>query len=303
MDIQNQQPVILQSIPVNVSVSKKATIGLILGIIGIFSSIVLIIGVPITIIGLIFGIKGLKTVKRKTAIWAVILCIMGLVLSVMFYTINVSLIQRSAEFIPTNWSKEEKLIRGNEALLYSLGELILESYPNELGYFPDDLNEIAKTYPLSLYKDLSSKKPVRYTLSNDKKNFDLRYTGPDGKFDTNDDIIFDPTRMSSNLLPMYGGGNVVKTPLKLQADKKFIDSLIKIAGSREKASVGVNNGAKEWLEKGDLDTAMKRFNQAWLLDPNNPEPYKGFAEILKQRGDLAGAQMMLDLAKEKESII
>ena len=105
---------------------------------------------------------------------------------------------------------------------------------------------------------------------------------------------------SINLLPMYGGENVVKTDEQLQSDKEFIDSVVKEIGSREEASVGISNGAQKWFEQGDLDTAMKRFNQAWLLDPNNPEPYNGFAEILKQRGDTTEAEKMLKLAQEKE---
>lgn len=98
-----------------------------------------------------------------------------------------------------------------------------------------------------------------------------------------------------NLLPMYG--NSEKTAEEKKADEEFVSFMIKEAGSQEKASWGLSNGAITWLEKGDLDTAMKRYNQAWLLDNNNPEAYFGFAEILKKQGDQKGAEEMLQKAE------
>ena len=34
------------------------------------------------------------------------------------------------------------------------------------------------------------------------------------------------------------------------------------------------------LKKNDTKTVMKRFNQAWLLNTNNPQAYWGFGIIL-----------------------
>src|SRR3989344_6895948 len=62
------------STPMNTSITGdtskngKATAGLVLGIIGLIAWFLPIIGAPITIIGLIFGIKGLKSLKRGVAI-------------------------------------------------------------------------------------------------------------------------------------------------------------------------------------------------------------------------------------------
>ncbi len=60
------------------SKNGKATTGLVLGIIGLLAWILPLIGAPITIIGLIFGIKGLKSLKRGVAITAIVLSCIGL---------------------------------------------------------------------------------------------------------------------------------------------------------------------------------------------------------------------------------
>ncbi len=56
----------------------KATTGLVLGIIGMIAWIMPLIGAPVTIIGLIFSIKGLKSLKHGVAIAGVVLSIIGL---------------------------------------------------------------------------------------------------------------------------------------------------------------------------------------------------------------------------------
>lgn len=52
----------------------------------------------------------------------------------------------------------------------------------------------------------------------------------------------------------------------------------------------------QYYQKEDLDTAMRRYNQAWLLDETNPEVYIGFGNILKKRGDENGANEMFQKA-------
>lgn len=60
------------------SKNGKATTGLVLGIIGLIAWLIPLIGAPITIIGLIFGIKGLKSLKRGVAIAGIVLSSIGL---------------------------------------------------------------------------------------------------------------------------------------------------------------------------------------------------------------------------------
>jgi hypothetical protein len=92
--------------------------------------------------------------------------------------------------------------------------------------------------------------------------------------------------------PMYGGVDRQSVPELKKADDAFVESTSAAFGGREKA-------AKRWVDEAfasyhhkDLETAMRRFNQAWLLDPNNPAVYWGFGAILHDRGSALGAYDM-----------
>jgi Tfp pilus assembly protein PilF len=79
-----------------------------------------------------------------------------------------------------------------------------------------------------------------------------------------------------NELPMYAG--VAKTQDQLDADEKFIASAVALKGSREAASKEASLlGFDYLLKKKDPATAMKRFNQSFLLDPQNGAAYQGMA--------------------------
>lgn len=62
--------------------SKKATISLVLGITGLIAWFIPIFGLPVTITGLVYGIKGLDSTKKTQAIIGIVLCIIGLVLTI-----------------------------------------------------------------------------------------------------------------------------------------------------------------------------------------------------------------------------
>jgi len=79
------------------------------------------------------------------------------------------------------------------------------------------------------------------------------------------------------LLPEYG--NVPKTKDQIQFDQEFIASELKQDGTHRKASESVVKRGFDYLYKGDLKTAMYRFNQAWLLDPTDENAFWGFAVI------------------------
>ncbi|KFF10072.1 tetratricopeptide repeat protein [Flavobacterium hydatis] len=84
-----------------------------------------------------------------------------------------------------------------------------------------------------------------------------------------------------NLLPMYG--EVKKCEQQIQSDKEFLLQTEKQFKSREKAAELYVSKAWEYFYKDDNDTAMKRFNQAWLLDNTNPQIYWGFGNILGKK--------------------
>lgn len=97
-------------------------------------------------------------------------------------------------------------------------------------------------------------------------------------------------------VPMYGGMGRARTPEQKAADEKFILGVTQHYGSRQKAG-------RVWVEQGfrfqkqdNLAMAMRRFNQAWLLDPVNAEVYAGFATVLHDQGKNCEAMKMSDKA-------
>ena len=80
-----------------------------------------------------------------------------------------------------------------------------------------------------------------------------------------------------NLRPEYG--NVRKTDEQIADDNKLIEYEVKELGTRHKASEALVQLGFRYLYNGDVETAMKRFNQAWLLDPKNENAYWGFGAV------------------------
>ncbi|MGY3212639.1 hypothetical protein [Mucilaginibacter sp. HD30] len=81
---------------------------------------------------------------------------------------------------------------------------------------------------------------------------------------------------------MYGKAK--KCPEQLQYDNEFLQSIDKDYTDRRKAARDVISRAWDFLNKGDHETAMKRFNQAWLLDSLNADVYWGFGNLLGMQG-------------------
>jgi len=75
----------------DVAKNGKATTGLVLGIIGLVAWFIPLIGAPITIIGLVFSIKGLKSLKRGVAIAGIVLSSIGLFATIVNASIGIIL--------------------------------------------------------------------------------------------------------------------------------------------------------------------------------------------------------------------
>lgn len=97
-------------------------------------------------------------------------------------------------------------------------------------------------------------------------------------------------------VPMYGGMDRSSISQLKAADEKLISDTTTHYGSREKASAAFVNNGFIYYQKNDLANATRRFNQAWLLDPNNPEVYWGFGSILNDQGKNCEAMKMIDKA-------
>ncbi len=95
-------------------------------------------------------------------------------------------------------------------------------------------------------------------------------------------------------IPMYG--NIEKNELHKQADQLFIKQAVTGAGSREKAAEQMLEVAWGHYHANEFGLAMRRFNQAWLLDPNEADAYLGFGLLLRKQNDLKGALEMYDRA-------
>ncbi len=103
----------------------------------------------------------------------------------------------------------------------------------------------------------------------------------------------DPT-----LLPMYGGMDRQSDPVLKGADDALIEGTTREFGSRSAASKRFADAGFEYYFRDDLATAMRRFNQAWLLDPNDPDVYYGFMAVLNDRDMHCEARRMGEKAFE-----
>ena len=97
--------------------------------------------------------------------------------------------------------------------------------------------------------------------------------------------------------PMYGGQDRGADESLRAADEKLIADTTRHNGSREKASTAFVGNGFAYYGRDDLVNAMRRFNQAWLLDPNNPEAYFGFAVVLHDKGKNCEATTQFERAR------
>ena len=91
-----------------------------------------------------------------------------------------------------------------------------------------------------------------------------------------------------NLLPKYG--HVEKTKKQKKADKEFIKTIIKLDSTRKKGSDRFIRLGFNFLYQNDIKTAMRRFNQAYLLDSTNTDIYWGFGAIYMTLGQYQKAK-------------
>jgi tetratricopeptide (TPR) repeat protein len=107
------------------------------------------------------------------------------------------------------------------------------------------------------------------------------------------------TAQDITLLPKFG--NAVKTDQTKAAEANFLKGLDEeYKGDRKKASEDIAAGGWQFLGKGDLESAMRRFNQAWLADSSNGVALWGMGVVLANtdRGEQG-----LKLFEEAETLI
>jgi tetratricopeptide (TPR) repeat protein len=86
-----------------------------------------------------------------------------------------------------------------------------------------------------------------------------------------------------NLLPKYG--LLPKSEALKKSDEVFIKTMDQIyKGNRKKAAKDLSARGWQFLQQDDPEDAMRRFNQAWLLDNSNGPAVWGMAAIEADQG-------------------
>lgn len=102
-----------------------------------------------------------------------------------------------------------------------------------------------------------------------------------------------------NLQPKYG--SLAKNEAQKVADAKFIASIDDYyQGDRKKAAEDISSRGWQFLRQNNASEAMKRFNQAWLLDSTNGNALWGMAAIEAGSGKFAAS---LKLFAEAERFV
>ena len=90
------------------------------------------------------------------------------------------------------------------------------------------------------------------------------------------------------MMPKYGG--VQKNEVQLAADKEFMADVDKqFGGDRIKGSEEIANRGWQLVRQGNPRDAMRRFNQAWLLDEKNGIALWGMAVLQLNGGNIASS--------------
>jgi Tfp pilus assembly protein PilF len=103
-----------------------------------------------------------------------------------------------------------------------------------------------------------------------------------------------PTQQDARVLPMFGGK--AKTEEQQKRDEKFLTSCDKSFATRQEASKFFVDRGWEYLNEGQTDTAVYRFNLAWLLNPDNKDPYWAFGLVSSAKGQDAEAISLFEKA-------
>jgi len=106
-----------------------------------------------------------------------------------------------------------------------------------------------------------------------------------------------PAEQRMDNWPMYGQPNIPRPEEFKSFDEAFIKQATEIFGSRENASKAWFHVGERFTNEGNLDYAMRRYNQSWLLNPGNYQPFWGFGRVLVARKKFDEAIEHLEKAK------
>ena len=107
------------------------------------------------------------------------------------------------------------------------------------------------------------------------------------------------TAPPSDQRPMYGGEDRAADPAVKEADAAMVAKAVKAFGDKRAASNAFVSDGDAAFRARDMASAMKLYNQAWLVDKDNPAVYPGFAGVLYVRDEFCESSRMLDAAQAR----
>ena len=99
-----------------------------------------------------------------------------------------------------------------------------------------------------------------------------------------------------NEIPMYGGDAI--TEQQETANNNLIMEIKNLNVTREEAAEQAIMRGWEFFRSGDILASIKRFNQAWLMEPNHWEVFWGFGDYLGIIDEFEGAILMFKKSLE-----
>jgi len=100
---------------------------------------------------------------------------------------------------------------------------------------------------------------------------------------------------ASRIQPLFGGLSAAQAEQALGAT--YLGNIQKSFASRAEASDFFTTKGFEYLSEGQSDTAVYRFNLAWVLNPKNPLPYRGLGVVASQQPSPDAAIDLLNQAQ------
>jgi hypothetical protein len=157
--------------------AETAQTSLVLGVL----SFIPLIGVPLGIFAIIFGIRGLIKGKKRAAL-SVVLGVSGILFTCAVYgsLYYFGFIAKDGPFA------EMKNELSAQLLMQDAG--LIELYKSKNGKYPASFSELEAAGYVPIPAD-HYLKPFHYQLSEDGMSYDLRSLGPDGLYGTPDDIF------------------------------------------------------------------------------------------------------------------
>lgn len=100
----------------------------------------------------------------------------------------------------------------------------------------------------------------------------------------------------TDIAPMYAGIDRSAAAALRASDEQMAAEATQSFGSPGAASQAKVEQGYRLFRENQPGTAMRSFNQAWLLNPDNPEVYAGFAVVLESQRKICQAMSMMDRA-------